>query len=206
MEKEMRNGFYVKGSETSWFKDDLLHKEDGPAVIVVKKGEVYYEGWYKEGKLHREGGPARVWKDGRSFWYKDGKLHREDGPAFNHYSKEKRWYFEGRLHRLDGPALIIASGEEWWKDGKLHRTDGPAVDKSFERKWFYDGKLHNKYGPAIIRKGLTEVHEYFLHGEELTYEEWWEEIPDFVKIKILFNKKEFLDSLVWKTLDVSFFK
>ena len=37
--------------------------------------------WYKKGKLHREDGPAVELVRGQKEWYKEGKLHRLDGPA-----------------------------------------------------------------------------------------------------------------------------
>ena len=37
--------------------------------------------WYKEDKLHREDGPAVELVRGQKEWYKEGKLHRIDGPA-----------------------------------------------------------------------------------------------------------------------------
>jgi hypothetical protein len=202
----MKQGMIVKGENTLWYKDDILHREDGPALFSKKRGVIYYEAWFKEGKLHREDGPARVWKDGRSYWYKEGKLHREDGPAFFSYSKEKRWYINGKLHRLDGPAVIDAYGEEWWVDGKLHRTDGPAIDSTHQKVWAYQGKYHNKYGPAVIKKIGSEEVQYFLNGKSLSYEEWWDKINESAKIQILFNPSGFQDSLVWKKIDLEFLK
>lgn len=39
--------------------------------------------WYKDGVLHREDGPAVIGKDEHKEWWVNGKLHREDGPAIN---------------------------------------------------------------------------------------------------------------------------
>lgn len=49
--------------------------------------------WYKNGVLHRLDGPAVIIWDHNGIkieenWYKDGKLHRLDGPAIRHV---RRW-------------------------------------------------------------------------------------------------------------------
>lgn len=58
---------YIKGT-------DILHCEDGPAVIYVGGGKE----WHVEGKLHREDGPAIVHDHADVFgdeneWYLNGK-------------------------------------------------------------------------------------------------------------------------------------
>ncbi len=76
-----------------WFKDGLLHRLDGPAII-------YPEGniaWYKDGLYHRLDGPAVVWKSGTKFWYQDGLLHRLDGPAVELIDESQEWWYEGKL-------------------------------------------------------------------------------------------------------------
>lgn len=40
--------------------------------------------WFRNGVLHRENGPAVVAPDGSTYWYADGKLHRDDGPAIEY--------------------------------------------------------------------------------------------------------------------------
>lgn len=61
-----------------WFENDLLHRENGPAVVY--EGGAKY--WLIRGKMHREDGPAFIGADGRRAWYKNGQKHREDGPAY----------------------------------------------------------------------------------------------------------------------------
>ena len=91
MSKELKNGRYEdKYGEVYWYKDGVMHREDGPA----------YEGcdfkeWYIMGELHREDGPAREWSNGGNEWYKDGKLHREDGPAIEYPDGDKEWWLSG---------------------------------------------------------------------------------------------------------------
>lgn len=48
--------------------------------------------WYKNGVLHREDGPAIEFPDGGKQWRIDGNLHREDGPAIEGTGGYKAWY------------------------------------------------------------------------------------------------------------------
>lgn len=49
--------------------------EEGP-VIDVEGNK-----WYKNGLLHREDGPAIEYAGGKRKWYQNGRLHRDGGPA-----------------------------------------------------------------------------------------------------------------------------
>ena len=51
--------------------------------------------WYKNDELHREDGPAIIWEDGTKLWCQNGQRHRTDGPAIEHYSGDKHWFYEG---------------------------------------------------------------------------------------------------------------
>jgi hypothetical protein len=84
----MENGLVINKYGTKrWYKNDLLHRTDGPAVII---------------------------SSGSQFWYFEGKLHRTDGPAVIYSDGHEAWYFEGKLHRTDGPAIIYSNGYEFW--------------------------------------------------------------------------------------------
>lgn len=52
-----------------WYKEDKLHREDGPAVELVRGQKE----WYKEGKLHRIDGPAVEWGLVTAEWWIDGE-------------------------------------------------------------------------------------------------------------------------------------
>ena len=74
----MKNGKEIDEYGTEyWYKDDALHREDGPAVISPF-GDSF---WYKNGIHHRDDGPAVIWNDYSLEWFLDGLRHREDGPA-----------------------------------------------------------------------------------------------------------------------------
>ncbi len=50
----MKNGLITSYDSISWYKDDKLHREDGPAVIIFSGERI----WYNHGKVHRIDGPA----------------------------------------------------------------------------------------------------------------------------------------------------
>ncbi len=81
-----------------WLRDDLLHRDDGPAIeeeIIDEDGSKF---WYKNGMYHREDGPAAEYADGGKFWYKNGMYHREDGPAFESSDGVVEWYLNGKSY------------------------------------------------------------------------------------------------------------
>lgn len=61
----MKNGLIIdeNGCER-WYKDDLPHREDGPAIMVGN-----HKSWYLNGKRHRIDGPAIEWAGGGKSWY-----------------------------------------------------------------------------------------------------------------------------------------
>lgn len=64
----MRQGLEIDSAGTKrWFKDGLLHRDDGPAVEYPNDGCMYF----KHGKSHRLDGPADVLPDGIKYWYID---------------------------------------------------------------------------------------------------------------------------------------
>ena len=76
------------------YKDDILHREDGPAVIH-STGTVEY--WI-EGKRHREGGPAIIYADGQLEYWIDGEFIDVYYPKFGCFEPKSR---EEALERLD---------------------------------------------------------------------------------------------------------
>jgi hypothetical protein len=66
----MRNGLEINKYKTKrYYKDDLLHREDGPA-LELSNG---YKSWFINGKRHRADGPAIEWTNGDKEWFLDGK-------------------------------------------------------------------------------------------------------------------------------------
>lgn len=87
-------------------------------VITAKSGT---QRWYMDDVLHREDGPAVVYVDGTMEWYQHGRLHRENGPAIEDLTGMQRWYYNGHLHRTDGPAVMPAilshHSSDWYVRG-----------------------------------------------------------------------------------------
>ncbi len=89
----MKNGLIIDaGGNKLYFKDNLLHRENGPAIEYSHGSKE----WYIYGKLHREDGPAIEWFDGAKYWFKNDLLHREDGPAIEYPSGSKYWYLDNK--------------------------------------------------------------------------------------------------------------
>ena len=104
--------------EPGWYKtgrvtDNLT--ETDTVVEVTKEGIR----WYKNEKLHREDGPAVEYPNGDREWWLNDKWHREDGPAVEKSDGTRRWFLDGKPHREDGPAYESPNGtREWWLSGK----------------------------------------------------------------------------------------
>lgn len=141
---ELGNSFYTA--------DGLLHREDGPAVVLGDGTEE----WYCEGALHREDDlPASVSSTGEKEWRRYGSQHRDgDKPAVTSPDGNAIYIVDGKLHRGGGkPAVIYPSGHtEWWVDGELHRAVeyGPAkIRSNGESEYWVAGKRVHPEGRDI---------------------------------------------------------
>lgn len=93
MSKNGRHIETIEGDEiVIWYKNDVAHREDGPAVEFPNDG---YKAWYFNGELHRVGGPAVMHANGDKEWYFHGIQHREDGPAFEASNGYREWWTNG---------------------------------------------------------------------------------------------------------------
>ena len=62
----MRNGLIVdEDGPKTWYQNNLLHREDGPAVEHPDGTKV----WYQNNQLHRTDGPAVEYADGVNLWF-----------------------------------------------------------------------------------------------------------------------------------------
>jgi len=89
-----------------WYKDEQLHREDGPAVLYADGTKVWWRRgvWAGVGDkpdpelwARKEGAPKiyAISLGGHKWWYRDGKLHRDDGPAVEYANGTEEWYFYG---------------------------------------------------------------------------------------------------------------
>ena len=125
----MKNGLIVDRYGTEiYYKDDLFHREDGPAVIFID-GTVEY---YIKDKLHREDGPAVIYPTGVIEYYIEDMKHREDGPAVIYPNGSLDYYIEGKLvdeYFKDFGCFYPKSREE-----ALERLD--SKDRPFTREMY----------------------------------------------------------------------
>ncbi len=61
--------------------------------------------WYKDDKLHRLDGPAIEWVDGSKSWWKNGVRHRVDGPAVIYPDGYKEWWYEDKLLKINQESI-----------------------------------------------------------------------------------------------------
>jgi len=90
----------IRGDKDNWCKSAILSKFSTRKELLktIAFGKIDNDKyWYKNGILHREDGPAVEWASGSKFWYKNGKQHREDGPAEEFANGIKRWYKNGKF-------------------------------------------------------------------------------------------------------------
>ena len=91
----MKNGIITNEFGTKLhYKDDKLHREDGPAVVYWN-GTVEY---WVEGKLHREDGPAIIYSTGDAEYWINGEFMDTYKPGFGCFEPKSR---EDALERLD---------------------------------------------------------------------------------------------------------
>jgi len=125
------------GQTTIWIKNNLIHRENDPAIVCNDGLQI----WCKNGKIENETGPSIYWNILYAYTLND-VLHRNDDlPAlidkeFNLLS----WFTNGLLDRENGPAIICESTKCWYKQGKIHRAGNlPAcmVDKNNYKANYY---------------------------------------------------------------------
>jgi len=111
----MKNGLIISnnGVKRYWL-NDLLHREDGPAV-EYNNG---YKAWYLYGERHREGNlPAIEFANGDKSYFIHGEYHREDGPAFHTATGET-----GRMSHYYLNNYIFFTKKDYWKEIKRRKS------------------------------------------------------------------------------------
>lgn len=97
--------------------------------------EIYFD---ERGLLHKDEGPAMILQDGSKFWYCHGKKHRIDGPAIEYYNGDGSWYYQGQRHRLDGPAIDWVGIKEWYiKDCLIPCTSQKEFEQLIKLRAFW---------------------------------------------------------------------
>lgn len=74
----------------SWLNKKFEYVSNG--IKIWGDGQKDY---YKNGLLHCENGPAVITARGTVYWMQNGLKHREDGPAVIHSYGDKEWWLNG---------------------------------------------------------------------------------------------------------------
>lgn len=129
---KIKNGLVISSDGTTklWFKDDQLHREDGPAVEITTDSTKL---WYQYGEYHRDEIDP---KTGLSL------------PAIEYSSGTKEWYINGKRHRFDGAAIEYEDGDkEWFLDGKQ------STEEEVKIRWEQD-RLNNMIQSNFSKKSF----------------------------------------------------
>ena len=159
-----------------------------------------------QGKEHREDGPAVKIVKGREFtlkWMRHGHLHRDDGPAVETSAGRKEWHCHGRKYRKDGPAIEAENGDKFWcedcesyKDPQMSKIEYADGTKVF---YTYDGehicRIEYANGPieCWFQNSLSQIDAsdgtiaklWFEHGNrhmKIQYQDKTEKYIGIVKI------------------------
>lgn len=96
---------------TAWKKNGKLHRDEAPAEIRYKDGQIQFVTWYQNGEKHCDGAPARLmYRDGRlvaETWYQNGAIHRET-PNGGWAAPARTFYNHGLIMR-----------EEWYRNNRF---------------------------------------------------------------------------------------
>lgn len=85
---------HLKYRVVVFYDQKRFYNSDGRLIrVVYKSGR---KEWYQDDILHRDDGPAVEFASGRREWYQYGELHREDGPAVID-SMSRRYYLHSVL-------------------------------------------------------------------------------------------------------------
>jgi hypothetical protein len=81
----MRNGlFFQKPNDKLWYKNDVLHNEDGPAI----ERENGFKAYYINGVCHRIDGPAKTYSSGKEYWYFNDMQYSEEEHPYTVFRNE----------------------------------------------------------------------------------------------------------------------
>jgi hypothetical protein len=91
-----KNGLIIVKNVRYWFKDDLYHRINGPAIeymdLDLLDPNRIIKQWYFEGLLHRENGPASECADGNTYWYHGENIDCETTEEFLKIIKLKAFW------------------------------------------------------------------------------------------------------------------
>lgn len=123
------------------FKNGKCHRDYGPALFKTKKNVrlLYDFYWFKDGMIHREDGPYTVTENGTEYYALNDKVYYDDKKSWE--QAVKRLQRERELTVLEnrdrwtniptkdftGVIKTKSKTVAYYKNGKLHRETGPAI-------------------------------------------------------------------------------
>ena len=90
-------GISMENSSDTAMTEDDTYDHLKYRIITNESGSIYY--YNSNGLLHREDGPAVILSDGTKKWYCNGVMHREDGPAVTYVNGYEAWWKHGKFIR-----------------------------------------------------------------------------------------------------------
>ena len=110
----MKNGIVINRYGTKfYYKDDMFHNEDGPAIIYTN-GILEY--WIND-KLHREDGPAVIYPDGEVEYWINDEFKDVYRPGFGCFNPKSREEALERLNSKDRPycrEMYLSDIDKMW--------------------------------------------------------------------------------------------
>ena len=83
----MKNGLVInKYGSKIYYKNNMMHREDGPAIVYEDGKSVYYINDIR----HREDGPAVIYPDGGVEYWINGELVDAYHPDFGRFEPKSR--------------------------------------------------------------------------------------------------------------------
>lgn len=114
------------------------------------------------------------------------KKHKTDEGAVEYRLRD------GSFHRDNGPSIVHPCYNAWHRFGLLHREDGPAIEYKDNATRTAQGNAELANRLCFVKNGdYTEMviqDEWYLEGEEITVQEFWEKQKDSEHAAKIFAK------------------
>lgn len=205
------NGLFIKKNEkeTRYYLDyekNILHREDGPAVIIVsfpdnecyyfwEGTEIYKEDWEQKVKEKQLAGSGAT-------EIEPGVFQRVENQGLAH--EQTVYYSDAKCtikHRVGGPALECKCAvNEWKQNGQFHREDGPAlIGAHYYGTYYLKGKTYDEANwRRALNKNNVELspgvyHTIFNQGRADQYTEYYSDPEGKVKHRLDGPAIEYLD-------------
>lgn len=156
----------------------IMHRKNGPALILKNRNKQCLEAWYRWGNFSREDGPAIISWNGTKF-DKDNNLLEEGNLSINRKHPNKYFIYKGLLikqteYNIRPVNLMIQffKDRSYFNNGKLRKRIEYRVTKQrdllYKKIYFHDGIVQRENKPAEIFyhfNGQVALEIYYENGE-----------------------------------------